>query len=42
MSNQKRKLGRGLNELFGGDVTSLIEDIENNTPKSRHIKIPLD
>lgn len=42
MSNQKRKLGRGLNELFGGDVTSLIEDIENNTPKSRHVMIPLD
>lgn len=42
MSSPKKKLGRGLNELFGGDVTSLIEDIENNTPKSRQVSVPLE
>lgn len=41
MSSPKKKLGRGLNELFGGDVTSLLEDIENNTPKSSQIMVPL-
>lgn len=42
MSSPKRKLSKGLNEMFGGDVASLIEDIENNTPKSKQIQVKLD
>lgn len=42
MSSPKRKLGRGLNDMFGGNVEALLEDIENNTPKSKQVQVNLD
>ncbi len=42
MANPKKKLGKGLNELFGGDVESILEEIENNPNKSKQIKVKLD
>ena len=42
MASPKKKLGRGLNEMFGGNVEAILEDIENNTPKSKQVKIKLD
>jgi len=42
MANTKRKLGKGLNEMFGGNVEAIIEDIENNTPKSRQVQVKLE
>lgn len=41
MSSSKRKLGKGLNEMFGGNVEALIDDIENNTPKSQQVQVKL-
>lgn len=39
----KKKLGRGLDELFGGaNVADIIEDIENNPQKSKQTMVPLD
>lgn len=31
MAEKKKKLGKGLDAIFGGDITTLISDIENNT-----------
>lgn len=42
MSSPKRKLGKGLNEMFGGNVEEVLQDIENNTPKSQQVKVKLD
>lgn len=33
-NNKNKKLGKGLDAIFGGDISTLIDDIENNTPKS--------
>lgn len=41
MSSPKRKLGKGLNEMFGGNVEEVLQEIENNTPKSMQVKIRL-
>ncbi len=41
MANQKPKLGKGLDAIFGGDITELINDIENNTPKSNQVEVEL-
>lgn len=41
MAEKKKKLGKGLDAIFGGDITSLIDDIENNTPESSQEKILL-
>ena len=41
-TKKKQKLGQGLDAIFGGDVASLIESIENNTPKSMQESIALD
>lgn len=41
MANNK-KLGKGLDAIFGGDINSIIEDIEKNTPKSSQITVSLD
>lgn len=42
MSSPKRKLGKGLNEMFGGNVEEVLQDIENNTPKSQQVKVKID
>lgn len=42
MAEKKKKLGKGLDAIFGGDITSLIDDIENNTPESSQEKILLE
>lgn len=42
MAEKKKKLNKGLDAIFGGDITSLIDDIENNTPESSQEKILLD
>ena len=42
MAEKKKKLNKGLDAIFGGDITSLIDDIENNTPESSQEKIKLD
>lgn len=41
-TKKKQKLGQGLDAIFGGDVSSLIESIEQNTPKSMQTSIELD
>lgn len=38
----KKKLGKGLDDIFGGDLTSFIEDIEKNTEKSSQIMVSVD
>lgn len=38
MAEKKKKLNKGLDAIFGGDITSLIDDIENNTPESSQEK----
>lgn len=38
----KKKLTKGLDDIFGGDLTEFIEDIEKNTPKSSQIMVELD
>ena len=42
MAEKKKKLNKGLDAIFGGDITSLIDDIEHNTPESSQEKIKLD
>ena len=42
MAEKKKKLNKGLDAIFVGDITSLIDDIENNTPASSQEKILLD
>ena len=31
---KNKKLGKGLDAIFGGDISTLIDDIEKNTPES--------
>lgn len=38
----KKKLTKGLEDIFGGDLNGFIEDIEKNTPKSSQILVELD
>lgn len=39
---KNKRLGKGLDAIFGGDITTLIDDIENNTPLSKQVLVPLD
>ena len=41
MANKNKKLHSGLDTIFGGDVHSLINDIEHNTPKSAQSSVAL-
>lgn len=41
MAEKKKKLNKGLDAIFGGDITSLIDDIENNAPKVVKKKLSL-
>ncbi|MFQ6792669.1 ParB/RepB/Spo0J family partition protein [Thomasclavelia sp.] len=41
-SVKNKRLGKGLDAIFGGDITSLIDDIEHNTPASKQVQVPLD
>lgn len=42
MAEKKKKLGKGLAQIYGGDLSSLIDDIENNTPESSQEKVLLE
>lgn len=42
MANKNRGLNKGLDAIFGGDVTSLIEEIENNPNQKAQIEVDLD
>ncbi len=39
-ANRKKK--RGLEDLFDGDLSSFIDDIENNTPKSSQVTVSIE
>ena len=39
---KNKKLGKGLYEIFGGDISILIDDIEKNTPESKQVTVDLD
>lgn len=41
MTNKKKKLHSGLDSIFGGDINTIISDIENNTPKSAQLAVEL-
>ena len=36
-TTKNKKLGKGLDAIFGGDISTLIDDIEKNTPESKQI-----
>ena len=40
--NDKKRLGRGLEAIFGEDVTALISDIEEGNEGSRQVEIKID
>lgn len=39
---KNKKLGKGLDAIFGGDISTLIDDIEKNTPENSQVNISLD
>lgn len=39
---KNKKLGKGLDAIFGGDISTLIDDIEKNTPESKQVAVSLD
>lgn len=39
---KNKKLGKGLDAIFGGDISTLIDDIEKNTPESKQVTVALD
>ena len=39
---KNKKLRKGLDAIFGGDISTLIDDIEKNTPESKQVKVALD
>ncbi len=41
MVNKGKKLSKGLDAIFGGDISSVLEEIENNTPASKHVEVTL-
>ena len=41
MAEKKKKLGKGLDAIFCGDITTLISDIENNSPEFSQERIML-
>lgn len=41
-TESKKRLGKGLDDIFGGDLTSFIDDIEKNSTKSTQITVPID
>lgn len=42
MVNKKKKLHSGLESIFGGDINTIISDIEKNTPKSAQSSVALE
>ena len=42
MSTSKKRLSKGLNELFGGDLQTVLDDIENNSTKQNSTEVNLD
>ena len=41
-TTKNKKLGKGLDAIFGGDISTLIDDIEKNTPESKQITVSLE
>ena len=41
-NSKNKRLGKGLDAILGGDITTLIDDIENNTPASKQVLVSLD
>lgn len=41
MSTSKKRLSKGLNELFGGDLQTVLDDIENNSTKQNATEVNL-
>lgn len=41
-NNKNKKLSKGLDAIFGGDIQELIDGIENNTPSNQQETIALD
>lgn len=39
---KNKKLGKGLDAIFGGDISTLIDDIEKNAPENSQVNISLD
>ena len=39
---KNKKLGKGLDAIFGGDISTLIDDIEKNTPEAKQITVSLE
>ncbi|MBP3852298.1 MAG: ParB/RepB/Spo0J family partition protein, partial [Erysipelotrichaceae bacterium] len=42
MENDNNRLGRGLNSLFGQDVSKMLDDIQNGTDSRDQLMIPVD
>ena len=42
MENENNRLGRGLNSLFGQDVSKMLDDIQNGTDSRDQLMIPVD
>lgn len=40
-NNKNKKLSKGLDAIFGGDISTLIDDIEKNTPNSEQSTVAL-
>lgn len=40
--HKNKKLGKGLDVIFGGDISTLIDDIEKNTPESKQVTVALE
>ena len=41
-TTSKKGLKKGLDDIFGGDLTSFIDDIEKNSHQSSQISVPID
>ncbi len=39
--NKTKKLNKGLDAIFGGDISELLNDIESNTPSSNYVEVAL-
>lgn len=39
---KNKKLGKGLDAIFGGDISTLIDDIEKNTPETKQVTVSLE
>lgn len=45
MSEENKRLGKGLSSIFGGDITQMLDDIQNGQDTSQNyaqLQIPVD